>query len=310
MLVADPARAQDPADIEAEIDDAWDKLRPVIEEHNATRIELKKKRKAADALEEKIKPLEEELAAAREEVAGVAVQSFKSGNMSAINALLTTGSPLTFADQLSALDQFAKSQRGKVDRALEAKEAYEVEMADLDGLIDELAEMEDDLAERTEKIDAEIEELEERYDEALADQSATTTGDDGGSGTSSGSGSCPVSDPGGAAGTAVNFACAQVGKPYGFGQAGPGAYDCSGLTSAAWAEGGVSLPHNAAQQRDTVASVDRSDLRPGDLVFYYSDLSHVAMYIGGNQIVQASNPNSPLNVAPIDQQPIHSYGRP
>jgi cell wall-associated NlpC family hydrolase len=309
MLVADPARAQDPADIEAEIDEAWDKLRPIIEEHNATRIELKKKRKAADELEEKIKPLEEELAAAREEVAGVAVQSFKGGNMSAIKALLTTGSPLTFADQLSALDQFARSQRGKIARAIDAKEAYEVEKADLDEIIDELAEMEEDLGERAEKIDEEIEELEERYDEALAEQQASATTDSGG-GTSSGSGSCPVSDPGGAAGAAVNFACAQVGKPYVWGSGGPDSYDCSGLTSAAWEQGGVSLPHNAAQQRNTVASVNRSDLRPGDLVFYYSDLSHVGMYIGGNQVVQASNPNRPVNVAPIDQQPIHSYGRP
>jgi len=309
MLVADPARAQDPADIEAEIDEAWDKLRPIIEEHNATRIELKKKRKAADELEEKIKPLEEELAAAREEVAGVAVQSFKGGNMSAIKALLTTGSPLTFADQLSALDQFARSQRGKIARAIDAKEAYEVEKADLDEIIDELAEMEEDLGDRAEKIDEEIEELEERYDEALAEQQASATTDSGG-GTSSGSGSCPVSDPGGAAGAAVNFACAQVGKPYVWGSGGPDSYDCSGLTSAAWEQGGVSLPHNAAQQRNTVASVNRSDLRPGDLVFYYSDLSHVGMYIGGNQVVQASNPNRPVNVAPIDQQPIHSYGRP
>lgn len=308
MFAAAPAHAQDPADIQAEIDEAWDELRPVIEEHNATRIELKAKRKAADKLEEKMKPLEEELESAQAEVAGVAVQSFKAGNVSAINALLTTGSPLTFADQLSALDQFARSQRGTIDRAAEAKEAYDAEMADLQGLIDELTEMEEDLDARAEEIDAEIEKLEERYDEALAEQQTEATSDSGGS--SSGSGSCPASDPGGAAGTAVNFACAQVGKPYAFGSAGPGSFDCSGLTSAAWAEAGVSLPHNAAQQRDTVAYVERSDLRPGDLVFYYSDLSHVAIYIGGNQIVQASNPNNPVNVASIDQQPIHSYGRP
>ena len=309
MLVADPARAQDPADIEAEIDEAWDKLRPIIEEHNATRIELKKKRKAADELEEKIKPLEEELAAAREEVAGVAVQSFKGGNMSAIKALLTTGSPLTFADQLSALDQFARSQRGKIARAIDAKEAYEVEKADLDEIIDELAEMEEDLGDRAEKIDEEIEELEERYDEALAEQQASATTDSGG-GTSSGSGSCPVSDPGGAAGAAVNFACAQVGKPYVWGGAGPDSYDCSGLTSAAWAAAGISLPHSSQMQYSATARVSRDAAQPGDLLFHGSPIHHVAMYIGNGKMVEAPHSGALVRVVPADRSDLAGVGRP
>jgi cell wall-associated NlpC family hydrolase len=109
---------------------------------------------------------------------------------------------------------------------------------------------------------------------------------------------------------AVSFACAQIGKPYGWGQAGPDAYDCSGLTMAAWAEAGVSLPHNAAAQRDVVSYVDRSDLRPGDLVFYYSDLSHMGMYVGGGWIVHASRAGVPIQMSPIDRSPVHSYGRP
>lgn len=66
----------------------------------------------------------------------------------------------------------------------------------------------------------------------------------------------------------VKFACTQIGKPNVWGAQGPNSYDCSGLMLAAWAKAGVSLPHNAAQQRRATANVGRSDLRLGDLVFY------------------------------------------
>ena len=76
------------------------------------------------------------------------------------------------------------------------------------------------------------------------------------------------------------YAYAQIGKPYVYGAAGPAAFDCSGLTKAAWAAAGVTLPHNAARQYSSMAHLARADLAPGDLVFYYSDIHHVAIYIG------------------------------
>jgi cell wall-associated NlpC family hydrolase len=306
LLTAVPASAQDTLDeVDAAIDERFRELEPIIEDYNAARIELKAKQKEADELAEKIEPLQEQVELAQAEVTDIAVHSFKGGNLSAFKALLTTGSPLTMADQLAVLDQFAKSQREAIDQAVDAKADYEAEQAELDAVIDELSEMEGDLAKQADEIEAEIDELKDLREELLADQDSpppTTT-----SGTP---GACPSYDPGGAAGTAIRFACAQLGKAYQFGAAGPNAYDCSGLTSAAWAEAGVGLPHNAAQQRSTIAYVERSDLRPGDLVFYYSDLSHVAMYAGDGYIVHANSPSNPVNMKPIDYQPIHSYGRP
>jgi cell wall-associated NlpC family hydrolase len=101
------------------------------------------------------------------------------------------------------------------------------------------------------------------------------------------------------AAAAIRFALAQVGKPYVFGAAGPGAYDCSGLTMAAWRVGGVSLPHSAREQAGYGTSVSVSQLRPGDLVFWYSPIAHVAMYIGAGMIVEASQPGEPVGVRPL-----------
>ena len=96
-----------------------------------------------------------------------------------------------------------------------------------------------------------------------------------------------VSAPGGAAQTAVNFAMAQLGKPYQWGASGPGSYDCSGLTMAAWRAAGVSLPHSAADQYNYGTHVSRSQLQPGDLLFFYQPIGHVTIYIGGGKMVSA-----------------------
>ncbi|WP_461038601.1 C40 family peptidase [Streptomyces mayteni] len=116
--------------------------------------------------------------------------------------------------------------------------------------------------------------------------------------------------PGQRAAAAVAFAYAQLGKPYGWGATGPDAYDCSGLTQAAWAAAGVSLPRTSYSQVDAGTRVPRSALRPGDLVFYYSGLSHVGMYVGEGQIIHASRPGTPVRLAPVDSMPLVAASRP
>jgi cell wall-associated NlpC family hydrolase len=114
----------------------------------------------------------------------------------------------------------------------------------------------------------------------------------------------------GTAGRAVAFALAQLGKPYSYGAAGPGAFDCSGLTMAAWAAAGVGLPHNAAEQWGSVAHISRADLRPGDLVFYFGDIHHVALYLGDNRVIHAPTYGQDVRVQSIDLGSIYGYGRP
>ena len=107
--------------------------------------------------------------------------------------------------------------------------------------------------------------------------------------------------PSGGAAAAVSFALAQIGKPYVFAAAGPGAYDCSGLTMAAWARAGVHLPHFAAAQYGMGHHVSKSQLEPGDLVFFYSGIGHVAMYIGHGMVVHAPHTGDVVRIAPLSQ---------
>ena len=103
-----------------------------------------------------------------------------------------------------------------------------------------------------------------------------------------------------AAQTAVNTAMDQRGKPYEYGAAGPDSYDCSGLTQYAWAAAGVQLPHSSRQQSEIGTPIARADLQPGDLVFFYSPVSHVGIYIGNNQVVHAPTEGDVVKVSDID----------
>jgi cell wall-associated NlpC family hydrolase len=108
---------------------------------------------------------------------------------------------------------------------------------------------------------------------------------------------------------ALAFAKRQVGDRYRYGASGPNAWDCSGLTSGAWKSVGVKLPHSAKQQYRKGKKVSKSNLKPGDLVFFYSGISHVAIYAGKGKVVHASRPGKPVATVKMSYMPFKGARR-
>lgn len=106
------------------------------------------------------------------------------------------------------------------------------------------------------------------------------------------------------------FAKKELGKPYVWGATGPNSYDCSGFTQAAWRAGGVELPRTTFDQVKVGTPVAKSDMRPGDLVFFYADVTHVGIYAGGGQMIHASKPGDDVKYESVDYMPFHSAMRP
>lgn len=308
---ASAARAQESsAEIEDRIETKWRKLEPLIEEFNKVRSELKANQKKSGKLADKIAPLEERVREAREELAGIAVRQYKAGPMPGVGAILAGGSPNRFVDQLATLDQIAREQRLRIESASDQIAEYEDRKAEIDELIEEQERQKEDLSERKKDIEADLEELEELLAEAEAAEAAAAADVPAAGGTPQPSGSCPAVSTSGPGAVAANFACAQLGDPYVYGANGPDAWDCSGLTQKAWAEAGVSLTHYTGAQWNEGYGVNRSDAIPGDLVFFYSDLSHVGLYIGNGLMVHAPRPGLSVQIESVDVMPIAGFRRP
>ncbi|OEJ33717.1 glycoside hydrolase [Streptomyces subrutilus] len=116
--------------------------------------------------------------------------------------------------------------------------------------------------------------------------------------------------PTAAGGAALSYAAAQIGKPYVWGAEGPGSFDCSGLTSQAWAHAGRTIPRTSQEQWATLPKVPLDRLRPGDLVVYFPKATHVGLYIGDGKVIQAPRPGAKVKVSPIAANPLLGAVRP
>ncbi|MFJ2896265.1 NlpC/P60 family protein [Streptomyces sp. NPDC087218] len=143
-----------------------------------------------------------------------------------------------------------------------------------------------------------------------AEEAAKEAGSGSGTGTGTGTGTGSDSDATTRTEKVLAFARAQIGKPYVWGATGPDSYDCSGLTQAAWKAAGVDLPRTTWDQVKVGTRVATADLRPGDLVFFYDDISHVGIYKGDGMMIHAPKPGANVREESIYYMPIYGSVRP
>jgi cell wall-associated NlpC family hydrolase len=262
--------------------------------------------------------------------------SFRGARLDGMSVVLTAGSAEDFLDQMSSLDRVAADSQQTLDEAIAARDtaaqakaqadaaaaAAAQAKADADAAAASAQQATADVTTRKSDLDAEAARYKALYDSlsqqerdaadaaqeqanasanppAPAEAASRSEARTDLAGTSGSAESAPSAPAGsGAAAAAVAAALSKVGSPYVYGAAGPNAFDCSGLTSWAWAQAGVSIPRTSGGQAG-LPSVPLSQLQPGDLVTYYSPVSHVAMYIGNGQVVHASTESRPVYVTTV-----------
>lgn len=211
--------------------------------------------------------------------------SFEGARTSQLSAIMVSRSPQDYLDGASALDVLSKEQADVVqhfqaatDRAT-AAERQAQDARDRSAKAEaEAARIENDLAAKKAAMDAQISKAKAAYSSLSAKDKSLLSGvsDTVGQITGSGAGS-----------KAVNAALGKVGDPYVWGATGPSSFDCSGLVQWSYKQAGVSLPRSTYSQVESGQSVSESQLQPGDLIFFFSDYSHVGMYVGGGKVVHA-----------------------
>jgi cell wall-associated NlpC family hydrolase len=237
----------------------------------------------------------------RVQVDAVAMSAFESGNLDQFNALLASGSPEEFLEQMSALETIAADYRealdqllAKVDTTARAQVEADAAVARAQAAADEAAKAEQEVATRKRDAEIRIDEAERLLERLTPQQRRQRTGpvDPGPSGPIVGTG---------AGAAALRAAITQLGKPYKWGAEGPGSYDCSGLTSWAFKQAGVTLPRSSSQQATVGQKVSFGDLQVGDLVFYYSPISHVGIYAGEGKMINAPQTGDVVKYATVNR---------
>jgi peptidoglycan DL-endopeptidase CwlO len=284
------------AELTKQITEQEQKLENIVESYNKNTEQVNKTKAKEAALDKQMGPILAQVNAAGAAVGVLARQAYEEGGVGPANALLGNGGDLM--DQLGMLAHLSRSRQQVVTTYKDSTDRYTATKAALQVTQDKAQAQADLLTAQKKDILAKIDKLKKSKLAVYGRETDPPASAHHG----------PVPSISGAAGIAVRFAYAQLDKPYGFATAGPRTYDCSGLTMAAWAAAGKSLPHNAAEQYSATARISRGQLRAGDLVFY-RNLGHVGLFVGGGKIINAPHEGALVRENSIDIMPPYGYGR-
>lgn len=352
VLVPSVANA-DPQPTISQVNDQLNKLYQQAahadEAYNAAQDAQSKLQQQVDGINRQITAEQESMAQTKTRLGGLAAEQYRNGGIDPQLQLMMQANPSTMlamsatVDRLQAnnADTLSMLARQKADLAVKSKEAadkmqlldaqtkaaeatkkqYEGDVSKAQALLNSLqakqrAELQ---AEQERQRAASLAAAQAASKQAASSSTSSSSTSSSSSSSSSGSttstGTTKVTIPSvsGRAATAVAFARAQIGKPYIFGATGPGGYDCSGLTQAAWKAAGVSIPRTATAQMQGLSAVPGSSAQPGDLVFFYGNSSyvdHVGLYIGNGMVIHAPHPGSSVEIVAVSSMPLVSYARP
>ena len=301
----------------------------VVERYNLVNERLARLQQKIALVSEDVRAIEKRMASKEDAAIAVAVTLYKNGQAGTLETVLSSETISEMESRLTYLNESEKANarlfeqltadrvelNGKISELEEAQEqaaSTRAQLAELRGDIEaKVADQKDEITRLNEAIErAEARERARERAAARAAAAAAATAVPPAE-TSAPDVDVPhVSATNPNAQAAVDAALSQVGKPYQWGGAGPDSYDCSGLTMWAWAQAGVSLPHNSSMQYSSTTRVGQGDLEPGDLLFFGSPIHHVGMYIGSGQMVEAPYTGTTVRVAGASRSDFVGAGRP
>jgi peptidoglycan DL-endopeptidase CwlO len=250
----------------------------ITEQYNAKRLALARAQRAKKAAERQLLRANAQYERLRQSVGAMAAANYMRPGSDSEISLFAGEDPQVALDQSSASRYLAAQRTNQLRQFVIARMAAQRTAADARERAAEISQITTDLAKKKKAIEKLIQQIPQ---------------------AAPGGGATAISLPNaGKASTVVNAALSRVGLPYVFGAAGPSSFDCSGLMLWAYTKVGINLPHFTGAQYDMGTRVSRAQLRPGDIVFFYPDIGHNGMYLGGGKMVHA--PRSGKNVEVVN----------
>jgi cell wall-associated NlpC family hydrolase len=298
-----------PAQVKAKVDKLYREAEVATEKYDGAKEEAAATQRRLNVLRDEAARRTDRLNSAREALGSAAAAQYRDGGIDPSVQLLLSSDPGRYLDDAAFAERLDGRQAAAVRRVRtqlreieQLRGAARVELASLKSRQAELSRQKRTI---TEKLGEARQLL-----AGLTWSERAGLGVDGRASRDAARDLGPVSlavstamAPGPRAAAALAYAYSKLGSPYVWGATGPDAFDCSGLVQAAYRSAGISLPRTTYAQIGAGRRVSRAELLPGDLVFFYSGVSHVGIYVGNGQMIHAPNPSAPVRLAPIDLMP-------
>jgi peptidoglycan DL-endopeptidase CwlO len=281
-------------DVQHRVDRLYRAAEQASERYNQIHVQLTQMRGDVTALQADESRQAKRTERARRLVADSIVQQYEGDSLSAVGQAVVSNDPTAFVSKLTTMSAFNSMQAGQYSSFLTESKALTIRQKATRDQLAQVATLEKQAAQDKAAVDknlAAAKDLLGKLQAAARERMLAASR----SGTTVPASDIPAS---GRAAVAVRYAMAQIGKPYVYGAAGPGAYDCSGLTMAAWAAAGVHMPHYSGSQATMFPKVGWDQLQPGDIVVFYDDLHHVGLYIGNGMMIHAPQTGDVVKIAP------------
>ncbi|MFI1763776.1 NlpC/P60 family protein [Streptomyces sp. NPDC020800] len=301
-----------PAQVKTKVDKLYQEAEAATEKYDGAKEKADTAQRHLNSLRDETARKQDGLNAARNALGSYATAQYRQGGIDPAWQLALSSDPDRYLEGAAFAERADARQAGAVAGVREQLREIEQLRGAARIEVKSLRARQTELRRQKRTITAKLTEARRLLARLTPPQQARVTGDGGAPGRASRSASDAraalehagaVAAPGTRAAAAVAYAYQKLGSPYVWGATGPNAFDCSGLAQAAYHSAGISLPRTTYAQINAGRRVSRSELQPGDLVFFYSGISHVGIYVGNGQMIHAPNPSAPVRLAPVDLMP-------
>ncbi|MEV0693725.1 NlpC/P60 family protein [Streptomyces sp. NPDC050388] len=307
-LGAVPATAAPHDDPTADVDRLYEEAERATEAYNEADSRADALRGRINTVQDEIARQQERVNTLRESLGSLAGAQYRSGGLDPSLTLLLSDDPEDYLERASVLDRLTARQAGRLKELQKAGRSLDQNRAQASRKLEELERSRKAAAAHKKTVERKLAEARRLLD-ALPEAERAAYERAARSGRSGLPGPIGAAAASGRAAAAVAAARSALGSPYVWGANGPSGFDCSGLMQWSYAQAGVALPRTSQAQRHAGRQVPLSQARPGDLVLYRSDASHVGMYAGNGQVIHAPHPGAPVRYDPVGMMPVSSVTR-
>ncbi|MGA5201508.1 NlpC/P60 family protein [Streptomyces variegatus] len=299
-----------PGQVKAKVDKLYQEAEAATEKYNGAKEKAEAAGQRLKDLQDQAARKEERLNSARDALGSVAAAQYRAGGLDPAMQLALSDDPDRYLENAEFVERAGNRQNATVAGVREQlreieqlRGAAHIELTSLKSRRTELKQHKKTITGKLGSARQLLSRLDPQERSRLGVSPDRATRSTGPRDTLTAPGAAPSQAPSSRASAAVAYAYQKLGSPYVWGATGPNAFDCSGLVQAAYRAAGVSLPRTTYSQIAAGRRVSRSELLPGDLVFFYAGISHVGIYVGNGRMIHAPNSSAPVRVAPLDEMP-------